>query len=295
MTTEQRIPLPLSARAEKLFARGNYFEAKKEWEGLLPELSSDAQQAIKEKILACEAELGKAKAQTLVSKARKFARADELVKALACFEEAAALRADDSIWEEATRLRSELLRRCAPGEASAFEAAGDYASAVEVYGRLIASVESARLPPDPRILYSCGFALAKTGDFYGCWTMWSRIQSEDVSFLEQRRTVQSYCVSACAEKLWNEGRYEEVRQLLSPFPLSAGPELVALMAKSSTSFRNVLRITWMSSLPSGSRPFSIRRYPPKCARGCCSWPRRFCCGIRNQATPPRRGLWPVGA
>ena len=157
MATEQSIPPPLSARAEKFFARGNYFEAKKEWESLLSALSSDAQQAVKEKILACEAELGKAKTQTLVSKARKLARADELAKALACFEEAAALRADDSTREEAARLRSELLRRRAPGEASAFEAAGDYASAVEVYGRLIASVESARLrrPPDPLFLRLC--------------------------------------------------------------------------------------------------------------------------------------------
>ncbi len=255
MAMEQRIPLPLAARAEKFFARGNYFEAKKEWEGLLPELSSDAQQAIEDKILACEAELGKAKAQTLVSKARKLARADELAKALACFEEAAALRADDSIREEATRLRSELLRRRAPEEASAFEAAGDYASAVEVYGRLIASVESAGLPPDPRILYSCGFALAKTGDFYGCWTMWSRIQSEDVSFLEQRRVVQAYCVSACSEKLWSEGRYEEVRQLLSPFPVSARPEIVALMAKTlyqlsecSPNYLNEFASFWLTAV-----------------------------------------------
>ncbi|MBW2145425.1 MAG: hypothetical protein JRG73_18870 [Deltaproteobacteria bacterium] len=201
------------ARAEKLFDKGNYPLAKREFEkaGRMFERAD-----IAEKIKICNKETEKLKAKDLVKRAMKHAKKNNLRKALGCYEEAYRISGDDWITEKIARLQEVLLGRDTGKAARDAEAAGQYLRAVELYeqtftalkreeflikkarclvkaeryGEAISVFQNLTLS-DIGALYDYGFALAKLGRYYGCLKIWDDIASRDSGFLEQKEAVRS--------------------------------------------------------------------------------------------------------
>ncbi|MBC2695517.1 MAG: hypothetical protein HF982_09645 [Desulfobacteraceae bacterium] len=199
------------ARAEKLFDRGNYLLAKKEFEkaGKI-----EKQNNITEKLKTCKKEIEKLKVKDLIKKARKYTKKKKLRNALECFEEAYKISKEDSICERIEALNKILSDSDIEKAARNAESAGQYLKAAELYEKAFASskqdahvlkralclVKAERYkdaisvfkdlkPSDSCSLYNYGFALAKVGQYYKCLKVWDDIAAKNNDFLEQKEIV----------------------------------------------------------------------------------------------------------
>ena len=226
------------ARAEKLFDRGNYLLAEKEFEkaGKLGN-----QNNITEKIKTCKKEIEKLKVKDLIKRARKYTKKKQLRKALECFKEAYKISKEDSICERIEALNRILRDSEIEKAARNAEVAGQYRKAAELYEKAFASskqdahllkralclVKAERYeeavsvfkdlnPSDSCFLYNYGFALARVGQYYRCLKVWNDIAAQDNDFLEQKEVVSSILADDIFDRfnstsdfarLYKEGKY----------------------------------------------------------------------------------------
>ena len=226
------------ARAEKLFDRGNYLLAEKEFEkaGKI-----EKQNNITEKLKTCKKETEKLKVKDLIKRARKYIKKKQLRNALECFEEAYKISKEDSIYERIEVLNKILSDSDVEIAARNAEAAGQYAKAAEFYEKAFASskqdahllkralclVKAERYEEavsvfkdlnfsDSCSLYNYGFALARVGQYYNCLKVWDDIAEQNNDFLEQKKVVSSILADDIFDRfnstgdfvsLYKEGKY----------------------------------------------------------------------------------------
>jgi len=226
------------ARAEKLFDRGNYLLAEKEFEkaGKI-----EKQNNITEKLKTCKKETEKLKVKDLIKRARKYNKKKQLRNALECFEEAYKISKEDSFCERIEDLNRILRDSDIEKAARNAEAAGQYQKAAELYEEAFASSkQDAHLlkralclvrakkyeeavsvfkdlnPSDSCSLYNYGFALARVGQYYKCLKVWDDIAAQANDFLEQKEVVSSILADDIFDRfnstgdfarLYKEGKY----------------------------------------------------------------------------------------
>ncbi|MBW2311217.1 MAG: tetratricopeptide repeat protein [Deltaproteobacteria bacterium] len=149
---KDRSPESMLARAEKLFSRGNYPLAKKEFEKVLrgrfqpvglpgrskgpsgPESERMVERKdISERIEICNKEIKRLKAEDLIRRARKYSGNGNPREALRCFEGAYGISGEDWIREKIGRLREILLVDDLRKAARDAEVTGEYLKAAELY------------------------------------------------------------------------------------------------------------------------------------------------------------------
>jgi hypothetical protein len=162
---KDRSPESMLARAEKLFRRGNYSLAKKEFEKVLqgrfsprrrvvplraggqpaslPGLSKGLsgpepermveRKDISERVEICNREIKRLKAEDLIKRARKYSADNNPREALRCFEEAYGITGEDWIQEKIGRLREISLIDDLRKSARDAEVTGEYLKAAELY------------------------------------------------------------------------------------------------------------------------------------------------------------------
>ena len=153
----------------------------------------------------------------------------------------------------------------------------------------------AEMLPDQGLQYDYGFALAGAGRYYECLKVWDSIESRDSGFIKQKESVRNfleadlhrrfdsggdckrileegkylrdsagrdsigdlveYCKYALIDRLWEEERYEDIRELLLPYPERMDAHLLALYAKVfyklaelSAEYLTGLRMYWLSAI-----------------------------------------------
>lgn len=162
-------PELMLARAEKLFHRGNYPLAKKEFEKALQGLSSPKrriagglpggltgrrvstsgpeanrmveQKDVSEKIEICNKEIQRLKAEDLVKRAKKYSRKDNPREAIRCFERAYGITGEDWIRGKIDRLREILFAHDLRRAAKDAEITGEYLKAAELYEQAFTAQE----------------------------------------------------------------------------------------------------------------------------------------------------------
>jgi len=199
------------ARAEKLFKRGNFPLAKKEFEKVQKKLK---RKDIAEKIQICRKETETLKGKELIKRARKAEKKGNFTEALTCFEAAALIFNEEWIIKRIGLLRDRSTANNAISTAEEAEAAGDFQRAAvlyadagnaeetaglllkrakcllraENYAQAVAVFEKLSLT-DTSSRYDYGLALAKTGRYGECLHVWERLETAEERFAEQRRTV----------------------------------------------------------------------------------------------------------
>lgn len=226
------------ARAEKLFDRGNYLLAEKEFKKAE---KIEKQNNITEKLKTCKKETEKLKVKDLIKRARKYTQKKQPGNALECFEEAYKISGEDSICERIENLNRILHDSNIEKAARNAEVAGQYRKAAELYEKAFASSKQDAhllkralclvraekyeeavsvfkdLPPtDSCFLYNYGYALARVGQYYNCLKVWDDIAEQDNDFSEQKEVVSSILAddifdrfnSTCDfARLYKEGKY----------------------------------------------------------------------------------------
>lgn len=239
------------ARAEKLFHRGNYPLAKREfekaWRMVEQEGVTERREEIARKIEICSKEAERLKVEDLVKRAKKYARKRNLQGALRCFEQAHEITGEDWIRERIGRLQGALLRRDTVKAARDAEAGGEYEKAAALYEQafitqkredLLAkracclvkakryeeaiSVFKDLVVSDHGAMYNYGFALARVGRYYECLKVWDNIASQVKGFLEQKKAVRSLLAADLYKRF---GRGQDFARM--------EPALLALRAKTS--------------------------------------------------------------
>ncbi|GAH52973.1 unnamed protein product, partial [marine sediment metagenome] len=153
----------------------------------------------------------------------------------------------------------------------------------------------AEMLSDQSLKYDYGFALAGAGRYYDCLNIWDYIESIDSGFSDQKEFVRNlleadlyqrfnngedykrifeegrylqdlierdsvgdlvkHCKYALIDRLWEEERYEDIRELLIPYPEQMDAHLLALYAKTffkiaelSAEHLTGLRMFWLSAM-----------------------------------------------
>jgi len=231
-------PEAILARAERLFQKGNYLLAEREFEKAGKMLGREN---LHEKIEVCRREIRKSKAKDLVKRAKKLARDGNPRSALACFEEAYDVLKEDWILKKIERMKDLTLNLDVTSEARDAEASGQYLKAAslyeqasdnhkkenlilkqaeclikaEEYEKVVSALERISLK-GPRQWYDYGFSLARTGKYCQCLKAWRKISSQDERFVEQKTLVCDLLVSDLLDRfekgkdlgrVYNEGKY----------------------------------------------------------------------------------------
>lgn len=231
-------PEAILARAERLFQKGNYLLAEREFEKAGEMLGLEN---LYEKIEVCRREIKKCNAKDLAKRAKKIARDGNPRSALACFEEAYDVLKEDWILKRIERLKDLALSLDTTREARDAEASGQYLKAASLYEQIfindkkedlilkqadcfIKAEEYEKAAPTlerismkgPREWYDYGFSLARTGKYCQCLKAWEKISSQDERFVEQKALICDLLVSDLydrfekgkdLDKVHNEGKY----------------------------------------------------------------------------------------
>jgi len=206
------------ARAEKMFARGNFPLAQKEFEKAYKKLKRND---IAEKIAICRSKSEAIRAKELIKRARRAEKKGELNRALNCYKEAAPICGEEWIVARIGKLKECLIGRNAALEAGAAETVCDFQKAADLYARACEIGESGELLlkrahclvkaenypeavavfknlsiTDPGSRYDYGLALSKTGRYSECLKIWEGLDAENEMVAEQKRTV---CLGLAAD------------------------------------------------------------------------------------------------
>ncbi|MCJ7683077.1 MAG: hypothetical protein MUO68_02150 [Desulfobacteraceae bacterium] len=252
-------PEAILARAERLFQKGNYLLAEREFEKAGEMLGREN---LHEKIEICRQEITKSNAKDLLKRAKKLARDGNPRSALACFEEAYDVLKEDWILKKIERLKDLALSLDTTREARDTEASGQYLKAARLYEQVfindknedlilkqadcfikaedyekaVSALERISLKGS-RQWYDYGFSLARTGKYCQCLKAWGKISSQDERFVEQKALICDLLVSELydrferekdLDKVYNEGKY----LMDSGFESAGLPELMKQCALS---------------------------------------------------------------
>jgi len=220
------------ATAEKFFNKGNYQQAKKQFE--LAGKTSDLK-GVKEKILVCDQELQSIRAKDLLKRARKHAGKEHSQKALQCFEKAYQITREDWIREKIEELQAGVANQDAYASAQKAEMSGEFLQAAKLYEQASAvhSLQDMFLRKacclakaenyeeaievyqqldtlDCEASYYYGFSLAKMGRYYECLQAWERLNSQPTDFIVQKKNVQSLLTVDLYDRLKRNEDFAEI-------------------------------------------------------------------------------------
>jgi len=220
------------ARAEKLFARGNFPLAKKEFEKAQKKLKRED---IAEKIRICRKEAETLKGRELIKRARKAEKKGNFTQALKCFEAASSICSEEWIIKRIGVLRDRTTAGNAHSAAKEAEAAGDFQKAADLYAaagncaatadlllkkakclvraenydQAVAVFENLSLT-DSCSRYDYGLALAKTGHYGECLHVWEKLETTDERFAEQKKTVCLFLAADLYDRFAEKGDYAAI-------------------------------------------------------------------------------------
>ena len=199
------------ARAEKLYARGNFSLALREFEKAQKKLKRDD---LAVKIGHCRQQAKALESKDLIKRGRKSEKKGDLKAATTCFE--AAFRICHETWlkERIEKLNGRLNCDNALLTAQRAEAACDFENAADWYARACKgddavalrlkrvqclvkaekyaeAIEAYKSLPltDPGSRYDYGLSLAKSGRYRDCLDVWKDLDSNAESFVSQKRTI----------------------------------------------------------------------------------------------------------
>lgn len=201
----------IMARAEKLFDRGNYSLALKEFEKIPERLRC---KDIARKIVVCRQQAEFLKAKELIKRGRKAEKKGDLNTALKCYQTAAPISQEDWIDARIKTLRQSKGCKNAVAEALAADTAGDFAKAAALYAKacdieptdalfakrascLVKAGKHAEAVSVLRSIetlndagrYDLGLALAKTGQYRQCLKTWEKLTDSTGRLAAQRQIV----------------------------------------------------------------------------------------------------------
>ena len=258
------------ARAEKLFERGNYPLAQKEFEKAQKKLTRND---IAEKISMCRKKAEAMKAKEFVKRARKAEKKGDLKTALNRYEAAAPICSEDWIADRIDKLRRCLTGKNAAIEALTAETAGDFQRAAEFYARaceIEASerlvlkragclVKAAKYPEavavlkdvsttDPGVSYDHGLALAKTGRYLECLKIWEGLDDKNGLLAEQKRTVCKKLAAELYDRFAEKKGYPAIFNGAHYLLHLSGREWAPDQLQSLENLREYCRYAWIEDL-----------------------------------------------
>ena len=220
------------ARAEKLFKRGNFPLAKKEFEKAQKKLKRED---IAEKIEICRRKAEALKGKELIKRGRKAEKKGNFSEALKCFEAANSICSEEWIIKRIGMLRDRSTARNTLFAAREAEAAGDFQKAADLYARAGSTEETGDFllnrakcllraenyaqavtvfqnlsSSDACNCYDYGLALAKTGRYGECLHAWEGLETADESFAEQKRTVCLFLAADLYDRLAEREDYASI-------------------------------------------------------------------------------------
>ena len=258
------------ARAERLFSRGNYPLAQKEFEKVHKKLKRED---IAQKIAICREKSEALKVKEMLRQARKAEKKGDLEKALNCYETAAPMCSEDWIPEKMEKLRRSLTFNNAAANALRAEEAGDFQKAAELYavaGGLEASDELALKrarclaragkhseavsvfggisSTDPGVRYDQGLALAKIGRNLECLKVWNGLEDKTGLLAEQKQIVGKTLAYELYDRVFEardySAAYKGVGELLHLSDCNWTPEQVQYLED----LREYCRYAWIEDL-----------------------------------------------
>ncbi|MCP4689410.1 MAG: hypothetical protein GY859_15255, partial [Desulfobacterales bacterium] len=258
------------ARAEKLFARGNYPLALKEFRKAQKKRPGDD---LTEKIAVCQERAGEMKAKEAIKQGRRAEKKGALRAALKHFEEASLTCREEWLGPRIRQLKERLEGQSAEAEARKAEEAGDFEKAAEFYARAGGNGQSDDLSlktaralvkakkyadaadlfdaldvAKPADRYDHGLALAKSGRYVACLETWRKLDARDEQFADQIRAV---CRGLAADLFdrfeKREDRAEIVRDATSLLE-SAGFDAPPAWRRPVENLRQYARYEWIEKL-----------------------------------------------
>lgn len=246
-------------RAEKLFNKGNFLLAKREFEKAI---RINSVNDFGKKIEVCENELLLAKARDLVKRGRKHLKENKHNKALECFQEANKISPEKWVEDKINQLSEKVKSQVNIGSAKQAEKTGDFKRAAELYqqafntekkeelllSKAFCLVKAERyedavsvyqkLKPLRQVdIYNYGFCKFKTGNYFDCLKEWEKISSDDEKFIKQIEQVRSLLLADLHLRLKN-GKdlvevYRDIKYLLEH---SDRPDLKDVMEHSKFAY-----------------------------------------------------------
>ena len=258
------------ARAEKLFARGNFPLAKKEFEKAQKKLKRED---IAEKIRICRKEAETLKGRELIKRARKAEKKRNLTQALKCFEAAASICSEEWIINRIGVLRDRTTAGNAHSAAKEAEAAGDFQKAADLYAaaansatnadlilkrakclvraenyeRAVAVFENLSLT-DSSSRYDYGLALAKTGRHGECLHIWEELETADERFAEQKKIVCLFLAADLYDRFAEKKDYATIYRDTCFLLNSGGDCLERHQMRSLEDLREYAKYAWIEEL-----------------------------------------------
>jgi len=258
------------ARAEKLFARGNFPLAKKEFEKAQKKLKRED---IAEKIRICRKEAETLKGRELIKRARKAEKKGNFTQALKCFEAAASICSEEWIIKKIDVLRDRTTAGNAHSAAKEAEAAGDFQKAADLYAAAANSAATADLLlkrakclvraenydqavavfenlslTDSCSRYDYGLALAKTGRHGECLQVWEGLETADERFAEQKKTVCLILAADLFDRFAEKGDYAAIYRDTLLVLNSFGDCLERHQIRSLEDLREYAKDAWIEQL-----------------------------------------------
>ncbi|MBW2368580.1 MAG: tetratricopeptide repeat protein [Deltaproteobacteria bacterium] len=257
-------------RAEKLFQRGNFPLALKEFEKVKIKLNRED---IDEKISVCRKEANVLIVKDLIKRGRRADHRGNLQEALRCYKQADALGHEKWMGEKVRALRAQLSGQGALTAAKAAETAGEYQKAADLYAKAGGGDGSHSLhcnrarclvragnyaeavivyqtleTEDPDNCYHYGVALSQTGRYGQCLQVWASLDTTDETFSAQRKEIRRRHAANLFDRFEKKKAvgtiYREARQLLD----TAGRDLDELQIRGLEKLKAYCRYAWIGVL-----------------------------------------------
>ncbi|MFH0730908.1 MAG: hypothetical protein V2B19_31770 [Pseudomonadota bacterium] len=253
------------ARAEKLFHRGNFPLALREFEKLQTELNRDD---IAEKIGICRRQADALKVKELIKRGRRADQKGSAQEALRCFEQAYEMGKEQWLGDRIGALRRQMAVQGADAAAAEAESAGDFARAADLYGRAAGAgvanrarclVKAGRFSEavdaykdmdtiDSSGRYHYGFALAQTGRYRQCLQVWEPLETYNDSFFEQKKIICLRYAADLYERMEKECAYAEIYKEVIPLLETTDSVMDARWGQSLLNLREYCRYAAIGSL-----------------------------------------------
>jgi tetratricopeptide (TPR) repeat protein len=258
------------ARAEKMFARGNFSLAKKEFEKAQKKLKRED---IAEKIWICRKEAETLKGRELIKRARKAEKKGDFTRALQCFEAASSICNEEWIIKRIGVLRDHAATANSHSAAKEAQAAGDFQKAADLYATVgtsavttdlllqraeclvraenyaqaVAVFENLSLT-ESCSRYDYGLALAKIERHGECLHVWQELETVDEKFAEQKKTVCLFLAADLYDRFAEKGDYAAIYRDTRLLLNSAGDCLARHQIRSIEDLLECAKYAWIEEL-----------------------------------------------